>query len=72
MGTPNWDHYDTRHVVYQPRRLRPEQFLVGYRRAYRDFYRWSAIARGAAGQPTVRQAARHVAYAGGWKRFEPL
>ena len=68
----NWDHYDTRHVVYQPRRLRPEQLLAGYRRAYRDFYRWNAIARGAAGQPTARQAARHLAYAGGWKRLEPL
>ena len=68
----NWDHYDTRHVVYQPRRLRPEQLLAGYRRAYRDFYRWKAIARGAAGQPTARQVARHVAHAGGWKRLEPL
>ena len=64
----NWDHHDTRHVVYQPRRLQPEQLLAGYRRAYRHFYRWTAIARGAAGQPTVR----HVAYAGGWKRLEPL
>lgn len=68
----NWDHYDTRHVVYQPRRLQPEQLLAGYRHAYRDLYRWTAIARGAAGQPTARQAARHVAYAGGWKRLEPL
>jgi hypothetical protein len=68
----NWDHYDTRHVVYQPRRLQPDQLLAGYRRAYGDFYRWKAIARGAAGQPTARQAARHMAYAGGWKRLEPL
>ena len=35
----DWDHYDTRHVVYRPRHLTPEQLLTGYRRAYRDFYR---------------------------------
>jgi hypothetical protein len=46
--------------------------ISGYRRAHRDLYRWSAIGRGAAGQPTARQAMRHLADACGWKRFEPL
>jgi radical SAM superfamily enzyme YgiQ (UPF0313 family) len=68
----DWDRYDTRHVVYQPRRLTPAELLAGYHRAYRDFYRWAGIARGAAGQPSLRQAARHFAYAGGWKRLEPM
>jgi radical SAM superfamily enzyme YgiQ (UPF0313 family) len=68
----DWDRYDTRHVVYRPLRMTAEELETGYRRAYRDFYRWGSIARGAAGQRTVHQALRHLAYAGGWKRLEPL
>jgi radical SAM superfamily enzyme YgiQ (UPF0313 family) len=68
----DWDHYDTRHVVYRPLRMTPHELLAGYRRAYRSFYSWSSIFRGAAGQRTVHQKARHLTYAGGWKRFEPL
>lgn len=68
----DWDHYDTRHVVYRPQRMTADELLAGYRRAYRDFYAWSSILRGAAGQATLHQKARHLAYAGGWKRFEPL
>ncbi|MBG6134701.1 B12-binding domain-containing radical SAM protein [Longispora fulva] len=68
----DWDRYDTRHVVYQPRHLTAEQLESGYWRAYRDFYRWGAIWRGASAQDTVRGRARHLAYAGGWKKFEPL
>ncbi len=37
--------YDTRHVVYQPARLTPAALEAGYWRAYREFYRWSSIAR---------------------------
>jgi radical SAM superfamily enzyme YgiQ (UPF0313 family) len=68
----DWDHYDTRHVVYRPRHLTPDQLLTGYRRAYREFYSWSSILRGASAQATVHQRLRHLAYAGGWKRFEPF
>jgi radical SAM superfamily enzyme YgiQ (UPF0313 family) len=67
----DWDLYDTRHVVYQPQRLTPRQLVDGYWRAYRDFYRWPAIIRGARGQP-LPAAFRHVLYAGGWKKLEPL
>jgi radical SAM superfamily enzyme YgiQ (UPF0313 family) len=72
IADTDWDHYDTRHVVYQPLRMSPSELLHGYRRAYRDFYRWGSIARGAFGQATLHQTARHLAYAGGWKRLEPL
>jgi radical SAM superfamily enzyme YgiQ (UPF0313 family) len=68
----DWDHYDTRHVVYRPLRMTPDELLAGYRRAYRDFYAWGSILRGAAGQRTIHQKARHLTYAGGWKRFEPF
>jgi hypothetical protein len=70
--TDDWDRYDTRHVVYRPMQLSADQLEAGYWRAYRDFYRWSSIWKGAAAQETVRARARHLAYAGGWKKFEPL
>ena len=43
--TRDWDLYDTRHVVYRPARLTPEALKDGYDWAYREFYRWSSIAR---------------------------
>ena len=49
-----------------------EALEAGYGRAYRDFYRWGSILRGAWTKDTVGGRLRHVAYAGGWKRFEPL
>jgi radical SAM superfamily enzyme YgiQ (UPF0313 family) len=68
----DWDRYDTRQVVFEPARLTARELEEGYWRAYRDFYRWGSILRGAGTQPTLRGKARHVAYAGGWKKFEPL
>ena len=68
----DWEHYDTRHVVYRPLHMSAEELLAGYGRAYRDFYSWGSILRGARGQSTLHQVARHLTYAGGWKRFEPL
>ena len=42
----------------------------GYWRAYQDFYRWGSIFRGAWTQEGWAGKLRHVAYAGGWKKFE--
>ncbi|WP_203835859.1 B12-binding domain-containing radical SAM protein [Winogradskya humida] len=67
----DWDLYDTRHVVHRPRGMTPEQLEAGYWQAYRDFYRWGNIWRGAAAKP-LPDRMRHLAYAGGWKKFEPL
>jgi radical SAM superfamily enzyme YgiQ (UPF0313 family) len=72
MRHRNWNLYDTRHVVFQPRRMTAEQLERGYWRAYRDFYRWSAIWRGASTKDSMPDRLRHLAYAGGWKKFEPL
>src|SRR5206468_10653422 len=44
--TRDWDLYDTRHVVYRPKRLTPRALQDGYDWAYRDFYRASSIASG--------------------------
>jgi hypothetical protein len=43
-----------------------------YRRAYRDFYQWGSILRGASVHGTLAAGLRHVAYSAGWKKFEPL
>ena len=68
----DWDRYDTRHVVYQPARLTPDQLEAGYWRAYKEFYTWASIFRGASSKDSLQGMARHAAYAGGWKKFEPL
>lgn len=68
----DWDRYDTRHVVFRPKRLTPQELESGYWRAYRDFYRWGSIFRGASTKKEWKGRLRHVAYAGGWKKFEPL
>jgi hypothetical protein len=61
----DWDLYDTRHVVYEPARVTADELERGYWHAYQRFYEWRSIFKGAAGKPTV-------AYAGGWKKLEPL
>lgn len=68
----DWDLYDTRHTVFRPARMTPEALEKGYWKAYKQFYRWRSVVRGAATKPDFIGAARHVAYAGGWKKFEPL
>lgn len=72
ITTNNWDLYDTRHVVFQPARLPPEKLAAGYAQAYRDFYRWGSIFKSAAAHTRPIDQLRHIAYAGGWKKFEPL
>jgi radical SAM superfamily enzyme YgiQ (UPF0313 family) len=67
----DWDLYDTRHVVHRPIGMTPQQLEDGYWRAYETFYRWPNIWRGARNKPG-RDRLRHLAYAGGWKKFEPL
>ncbi len=68
----DWDLYDTRHAVFRPARMDGAILEAGYWRAYRDFYRWSSILRGAATKPTLAGRLRHAAYAAGWKKLEPL
>jgi radical SAM superfamily enzyme YgiQ (UPF0313 family) len=68
----DWDLYDTRHVVFRTEGMSAQALEKGYWRAYRDFYRWGSILRGAATKDTLRGRVRHAAYAAGWKKFEPL
>jgi radical SAM superfamily enzyme YgiQ (UPF0313 family) len=72
ITTHDWDLYDTRHAVYRPAKMSPQALEAGYWRAYRDFYRWGSIFRSAWVQEHPLAKLRHLAYAGGWKKFEPL
>ncbi len=72
MLTHDWNLYDTRHVVYRPARLKSEALKAGYDWAYREFYRWSSIARASLHHGTFKHQAKHFFYASGWKKFEPL
>ncbi len=69
--TQDWDLYDTRHAVFQPARMTPQELEAGYWGAYRDFYRWSSIFQAAWTHPTAAGKLRHLAYSAGWKKFEP-
>jgi radical SAM superfamily enzyme YgiQ (UPF0313 family) len=71
ITTANWNMYDTRHAVFRPARMSMQALEDGYWRAYRQFYAWRSILRGAWTKPGPTAKLRHVAYAGGWKKFEP-
>ena len=68
----DWDLYDTRHTVFRPTRLTPKQLEDGYWGAYRDFYSWANVVRGARNHADPMDRMRHLAYAGAWKKLEPM
>ena len=72
LTSSNWDLFDTRHTVFKPKRLTPEALEAGYWHAYREFYRWKNIIQGSQAHEGLTNQLRHIAYAGGWKKFEPM
>jgi radical SAM superfamily enzyme YgiQ (UPF0313 family) len=70
IRTRDWRLYDTRHCVYEPKGMTAAQLETGYHRAYETFYRWSNILRAARVKPDLNGLLRHLAYTGGWKKFE--
>jgi len=68
----NWDQYDTRQVVYKTAGLDAAALKKGYDWAYRSFYSWSNILRASLGHDKIKHQIKHFAYAGGWKKFEPM
>ncbi|MBS1789343.1 MAG: B12-binding domain-containing radical SAM protein [Acidobacteria bacterium] len=72
LTSDDWNLFDTRHTVFLPARMSQTALEEGYWRAYREFYRWSSIAKGAWTKTDWRGKLRHLSYAGGWKKFEPL
>jgi radical SAM superfamily enzyme YgiQ (UPF0313 family) len=67
-----WDDFDTRHAVFTPQRMSPATLERGYRRAYDRFYRWSSLWRAACTKPEWKAVVQHLAYAGAWKKLEPV
>lgn len=72
MTTSNWDLYDTRHTVFRPKHLTTKTLNAGYWHAYQEFYRWKNIIRSSRAHEGLGGQLRHIAYAGGWKKFEPM
>ena len=70
--TGDWDLYDTRHAVFRPTSMTPDELEEGYWKAYRDFYRWGSIFRAVGAKDTLRGRLRHLGYTAGWKKFEPV
>ena len=64
----DWSRYDTRHAVFRPRRMTPEQLEAGRRTMYREFYRYGSIFRRALG---LTGALKRVAYNLAWQRMDP-
>ena len=52
--------------------MTPQQLEEGYWRAHKEFYTWKAILRSACTKRDSFTRLRHVAYAAGWKKFEPF
>lgn len=70
--TRNWDLYDTRHVVYQTKKISPAKLEAGYWQSYDKFYSWHNIFRASLNHDSLKHTLKHFAYAGGWKKFEAL
>jgi radical SAM superfamily enzyme YgiQ (UPF0313 family) len=70
--TNNWDLYDTRHVVYQTKNMSANELKTGYDWAYNEFYTWANIIRASNQHDSYKHKLKHLFYAGGWKKFEPL
>lgn len=69
--TNDWNLYDTRHAVFKPDRMDAVELEAGYRQAYTDFYSWKGIFKSAQKKERLMGMARHLAYAGGWKKMDP-
>ena len=72
LETRDWDLYDTRHVVYRPLHLSPDELKQGYDWSYRSFYRWSSIFEAASVHESAKHHLKHFFYSAGWKKFERM
>jgi len=70
--TKNWSLYDTRHLVFQHPVISRKQMEEGYKRAYDTFYKWGNIIKSSTEHETLKMKLKHLSYAGGWKKFEPV
>ncbi len=72
VTSQDWDLYDTRHVVYRPKKLTPSQLEKGYWWAYDNFYSWRNVFRSSFRHDRAKHVLKHLAYTAGWKKFEAV
>lgn len=70
--TADWDMYDTRHVVYKTAGLSATELEEGYHWSYNEFYKWKNIFAAGLAHDSIKHQLKHIAYSGGWKKFESL
>ncbi len=63
------DKYDTRHVVYRPALMSPEELERGYWWSYREFYSYKSIFQRALG---LANPLKRIAYNVGWKKMDGI
>lgn len=68
----NWSLYDTKHAVFQPANMSPEDLERNFLKAYNKYFKWSSIFKSAWTHQSVIQRLKHVAYTGGWKKLDPF
>src|SRR5262249_9591953 len=66
IQTRNWDLYDTRHVVYRPSLLTPDELKRGYDWAYQSFYSWGSILKASSAHQSAKHRLKHFFYSAGW------
>ncbi len=59
-------------VVYPTVGLGEQELKEGYDWACRSFYSWANMVKGSLGHDRLKHIIKHFAYAGGWKKFEPM
>jgi len=67
-----WDKYDTRQVVYKTKALSAAELKKGYDWSYKEFYSWANVFKASYNHHDMKYFLKHFAYAGGWKKFEPM
>ncbi|MEG1256251.1 radical SAM protein [Clostridium sp.] len=72
LNIKDWRLYDTRHLVFDHPNITKEQMEYGYNKAYKDFYKWRNIGKASKEHEELRMKMKHLSYAGGWKKFEPV
>ena len=63
----DWEKYDTRHAVFQPRLLTPSQLEAGHWWSYKEFYTYGSILRRSVGLPN---RLKRFLYNVGWKKMD--
>jgi len=63
----DWRRYDTRHAVFRPKLITPDELEAGYWRAYDEFYRYGSIFRRSTGLPNPL---KRMLYSIGWRKLD--